>query len=316
MKALITGVTGQDGTYLAEFLLEKGYTVHGLARRSSSPNPRNHLLQDVQLHYGDVLDANAMHELVKSVRPDEVYNLAAQSDVKVSFENAEYTTRVNALGTLNLLEAIRLNWRSARFYQASTSEMFGKVQAVPQVETTTFYPRSPYGASKAYAHYIVRNYREAYNLFAVAGILYNHESPRRGEEFLSRKVTKAVARIKLGLQDTLLLGDLEPKRDWGYAPDYVEGMWMMLRHDTPDEFILATGENHSVKEFVQEAFKCVGLDYRQYVKKDKRFMRPSEVNTLLGDASKARNILGWESKVGFKELVKIMVEEDLKNENS
>lgn len=310
-KALIFGATGQDGSYLSEFLLKKGYSVHGVVRRSSAINPRLAFMQDVKFHYGDVLDGSFVHNLIAKTRPKEIYNLAAQSDVKVSFDNPEYTSKVNALGTLNILEAIRNNWRTAKFYQASSSEMFGKVQETPQTENTPFYPRSPYGVSKVFAHYLTRNYREAYGLFAVGGILYNHESPRRGEEFLSRKVTKAVARIKAGKQDYLYLGSMDPKRDWGYAPDYVEGIWQMLQQDSPDEFILATGETHSVQEFVEEAFSYAGLDWRKHVKQDKNLIRPSEVQLLVGDYSKAKEKMGWEPKTTFKQLVQIMVDADL-----
>lgn len=314
MKALITGVSGQDGSYLAEFLLEKGYEVHGIIRRSSFENGRLDVLKDVQLHYGDLLDAQAIAAIVKEVQPDELYNLAAQSDVRVSFDNPEYTTQVNAIGCLNVLEAVRQHSPRTKFYQASTSEMFGNTPYTPQNETTPFYPRSPYGFSKVCAYWAVRNYREAYKLYAVSGILFNHESPRRGEKFVSRKITKAVARIKNGKQDKLLLGDLSPKRDWGHAKEYVRGMWMMLQQPEgiiPQDYVLATGETHSVEEFVDAAFKCVGLDWHDYVEQDERFMRPSEVNLLLGDATKAHEQLGWTHDTTFEQLVKEMVEADL-----
>ena len=320
--ALITGITGQDGSYLAELLIEKGYEVHGLIRRASTFNTQriDHLYQDPHvndvklfLHYGDMSDASCLARLVYEIKPDEVYNLAAQSHVRVSFDSPEFTGDVDAIGTMRLLEAIRETGlgKSVRFYQASTSELYGKVQEVPQKETTPFYPRSPYAVAKLYAFWAVKNYREAYGIFASNGILFNHESPRRGETFVTRKITRAVGRIKMGLQDKLYMGNINSLRDWGYAGDYVEGMWRILQHDRPDEFVLATGEMHSVKEFLQEAFSLVGLDWEKYVECDKRYLRPTEVDQLLGDAAKARRELGWEPKVKFHDLVKMMVESDL-----
>ncbi len=320
--AFITGITGQDGSYLAELLLQKGYEVHGLIRRSSSFNTQriDHLYQDPHvtgvklfLHYGDVADAACLTKLIYDIRPDEVYHLAAQSHVRVSFDVPEYTGDVVAIGTMRLLEAIRQAGmeKQIRFYQASTSELFGKVQEVPQRETTPFYPRSPYAVAKLYGFWAVKNYREAYNLFASNGILFNHESPRRGPTFVTRKITMAAARIKMGLQDKLYLGNVNALRDWGYAGDYVEGMWRILQHDRPDDFVLATGEMHSVKEFCQEAFGLLDMDWEKYVEHDTRYDRPAEVEQLLGDPSKARRELGWEPKVTFKGLVKMMVEADL-----
>ena len=320
-KALITGITGQDGSYLAELLLEKGYEVHGIIRRSSSFNTEriDHLYQDPHvngvrlfLHYGDMADSSNLMRIVHELNPDEVYNLAAQSHVRVSFDSPEFTGDVDALGTMRLLEAIRLTGVKTRFYQASTSELFGKVQEIPQRETTPFYPRSPYGVAKLYSFWAVKNYREAYGLHASNGILFNHESPRRGETFVTRKVTRAASRIKLGLQHELFMGNVNAQRDWGYAGDYVEGMWRMLQQDNPGDYVLATGEMHSVKEFLAEAFGYVGLDWEQYVRHDSRYERPSEVDQLLGDSTKARTVLGWEPKVTFKELVKMMVDADLK----
>lgn len=321
-KALITGITGQDGSYLTELLLDKGYEVHGLIRRASTFNTERieHLYQDPHvngvklfLHYGDMADSSNLGRLIYEIQPDEVYNLAAQSHVRVSFDSPEFTGDVDALGTMRLLEAIRLTGRAklTKFYQASTSELFGLVQEVPQKETTPFYPRSPYAVAKLYSYWAVRNYREAYGMFACNGILFNHESPRRGETFVTRKITRAVGRIKAGLQDKLYMGNIESLRDWGYAADYVEGMWRILQHDKPDDFVLATGEMHSVKEFLTEAFGAVGLDWKDYVEYDARYARPTEVDQLLGDASKARRELGWEPKVKFRELVKLMVEHDL-----
>jgi len=321
-KALLTGITGQDGSYLAELLLEKGYEVHGIIRRSSSFNTGriDHLYQDPHvngrtlfLHYGDLGDSSSLIKLVYEIQPDEIYNLAAQSHVRVSFDSPEFTGDVDALGAMRLLEAIHLTGleKKTRFYQASTSELFGLVQEVPQKETTPFYPRSPYAVAKLYAYWAVRNYREAYGIFASNGILFNHESPRRGETFVTRKITRAVGRIKMGLQNKLYMGNIESLRDWGYAGDYVEGMWRILQHEKPDEFVLATGEMHSVKEFLEEAFSRVGLDWREYVECDSRYLRPSEVDQLLGDASKARRELGWEPKVKFKDLVAMMVDADL-----
>ena len=319
-KALITGITGQDGSYLAELLLDKGYEVHGVIRRSSSFNTGriDHLYQDPHvngvklfLHYGDLGDSSNLVRLVYETQPDEVYNLAAQSHVRVSFDSPEFTGDVDALGTMRLLEAIRLTGVKARFYQASTSELYGKVQEVPQKETTPFYPRSPYAVAKLYGFWAVKNYREAYGMHASNGILFNHESPRRGETFVTRKVTRAASRIKLGLQDSLFMGNVSSLRDWGFAGDYVEGMWRMLQQDKPDDYVLATGEMHSVKELLAEAFSYVGLDWEKYTKHDGRYDRPSEVDQLLGDASKAKRVLGWEPKVTFKGLVKMMMDSDL-----
>ena len=316
--ALITGVTGQDGAYLAELLLAKGYLVHGVKRRSSSFNTGriDHLYLDphvenarFRLHFGDMTDATNLIRIVQETQPDEIYNLAAQSHVQVSFETAEYTANADGIGTLRLLEAIRLlgMTQKCRFYQASTSELYGLVQETPQRETTPFYPRSPYAAAKLYAYWITVNYREAYGIHASNGILFNHESPIRGETFVTRKITRAVAAIKLGLQDKLYLGNLGAKRDWGHARDYVEAMWMMLQQPTPDDYVVATGECHSVRDFVELAFQCVGLDYQQYVVIDDDLYRPAEVNILQGDASKARRELGWTSKVNFEELVREMI---------
>ena len=321
-KALITGITGQDGSYLAELLLSKGYEVHGIVRRTSCFNREriDHLCLDPDiygktlfLHYGDMTDSSRLTKLVYEIKPDEVYNLAAQSHVRISFDMPEFTGDVDALGTMRLLEAIRESGlgKSIRFYQASTSELYGKVQEVPQRETTPFHPRSPYAVAKLYSYWAVRNYREAYGLFAANGILFNHESPRRGENFVTRKITMGVARIKLGLQDSLAMGNIDAKRDWGFAGDYVEGMWLILQHDKADDFVLATGEMHSVRDFLEVAFSSVGLDWRKYVTHDPRFDRPSEVEQLLGDASKARAELGWKPQVDFNELVKMMVESDL-----
>ena len=320
-RALITGITGQDGSYLAELLLEKGYEVHGIIRRSSTFNTQriDHLYQDPHvngvrlfLHYGDMTDSSNLMRIVHEIAPDEVYNLAAQSHVRVSFDSPEFTGDVDAIGTMRLLEAIRLTGVDTRFYQASTSELYGKVQEVPQRETTPFYPRSPYGVAKLYSFWAVKNYREAYGLHASNGILFNHESPRRGETFVTRKITRAVSRIKMGLQSELFMGNVNARRDWGFAGDYVEGMWRMLQQDSPDDYVLATGEMHSVKEFLAEAFGYVGLDWEKYVKHDNRYERPSEVDQLLGDPTKARTVLGWTPKVTFKELVKMMMDADLK----
>ena len=321
-KALITGITGQDGSYLAELLLSKGYEVHGLIRRASTFNTGRieHLYQDPHingrtlfLHYGDMGDSSNLIRLVYEIAPDEIYNLAAQSHVRVSFDSPEFTGDVDALGTMRLLEAIHLTGRAGktRFYQASTSELFGLVQEVPQKETTPFYPRSPYAVAKLYAYWAVRNYREAYNIFASNGILFNHESPRRGETFVTRKITRAASRIKLGLQQELFMGNVNALRDWGFAGDYVEGMWRMLQQDNPDDYVLATGEMHSVKEFLAEAFGYVGLDWEKYTRHDSRHERPSEVEQLLGDPSKAKRVLGWEPKVTFKALVKMMMDADM-----
>ncbi|MDI6751405.1 MAG: GDP-mannose 4,6-dehydratase [bacterium] len=318
-KALITGITGQDGSYLAEFLLDKGYEVYGIIRRSSSFNTGRieHIYQDphekgVRLHlvYGDMNDASSLNKIIRTIKPDEIYNLGAQSHVKVSFEIPEYTGEIVALGTTRLLEAIREAGIFPKFYQASSSELFGNALP-PQSENTPFYPRSPYAAAKAYAFYMVKNYREAYGLFACNGILFNHESPRRGETFVTRKITKACARIKLGRQDTLYLGNLEAKRDWGYAPEFCEAMWLILQQKEPDDYVIATGETHSVQEFVEEAFSYLGLNWQDYVKIDPQYFRPTEVDLLIGDTSKAKKKLGWQPKVTFKELVKIMVDADM-----
>src|SRR5215471_498018 len=321
-RALITGITGQDGAYLAELLLEKGYEVHGVKRRASLFNTDriDHLYSDPHatgrrmiLHYGDLTDATNLIRIVQEVQPEEIYNLAAQSHVAVSFETAEYTANADAVGTLRLLEAIRICGlaKRTRFYQASSSEMFGKVQETPQRETTPFYPRSPYGAAKVYAHWITVNYREAYGMFACSGILFNHESPRRGETFVTRKITRGVAQIKAGLADKLYLGNLDAKRDWGYAKEYVMVMWLMLQRDEPDDYVIATGEAHSVREFVQEAFSYAGLDWRKHVEIDSKYYRPAEVDLLVGDASKAKSKLGWAPRTRFKDLVRLMVDADV-----
>jgi GDPmannose 4,6-dehydratase len=319
-KALVTGITGQDGSYLAELLLSKGYEVHGIIRRSSSFNTQRleHLYQDPHqvdarlfLHYGDLTDGSVLSRLLLEIQPDEIYNLGAQSHVRTSFDLPEYTAEVTGLGTVRLLDAMRETGVQPRFYQASSSELFGKVLEVPQTETTPFYPRSPYACAKAYAFHVTRNYREAYGLFAVNGILFNHESPRRGETFVTRKITRAVGRIKLGLQDKLYLGNLDARRDWGYAPEFVEAMWLMLQADTPDDYVIATGETHSVREFLDHAFGRVDLDWADYVEMDPRYERPTEVDLLIGDPAKARRDLGWEPRVKFEELVHIMVDADL-----
>lgn len=321
-KALISGITGQDGSYLAELLLQKGYEVHGIMRRSSSFNTGriDHLfLGDPEhrgtrlyLHYGDVTDPTNITRLVEKIAPDEIYNLAAQSHVKVSFDIPAYTAHVDALGTLHFLESIRETRIKTKLYQASTSELYGKVQAIPQNEQTPFYPRSPYGVAKLFGFWAVKSYREAYGLFASNGILFNHESPRRGESFVTRKITLSAARIKLGLQKELHLGNLAAKRDWGYAPEYVEAMWLMLQQEVPGDFVIATGETHSVQEFLDEAFGYLGLDWHEYVRIEQEYYRPSEVDLLVGDSSKARQELGWEAKVRFKQLVRLMVDADLK----
>ncbi|MDE2215312.1 MAG: GDP-mannose 4,6-dehydratase [Candidatus Omnitrophica bacterium] len=319
-KALITGITGQDGSYLAEFLIKKGYAVYGIIRRSSSFNTQriDHLYQDphepqrkLNLVYGDLNDASSLNLLIKTIRPHEIYNLGAQSHVKVSFEIPEYTAEVAGLGTTRLLEAIRDTGVKTKFYQASSSEMFGKVRETPQSEETPFYPRSPYGAAKVYAYWMTVNYREAYNIFACNGILFNHESPRRGETFVTRKITMALARIKHGLQKKLYLGNLDAKRDWGFAGDYVEAMWLMLQAPKPDDYVISTGQTHSVKEFLQEAFDYAKLDWKKYVAIDKRYFRPTEVDFLLGDSSKARKVLKWKPRVNFKQLVRMMVDSDM-----
>ncbi|HET6553604.1 MAG TPA: GDP-mannose 4,6-dehydratase [Dyella sp.] len=338
-KALITGITGQDGSYLAEFLLDKGYEVHGVKRRSSSFNTDriDHLYQDpheravqLHLHYGDLTDATNLIRIVQQVQPDEIYNLAAQSHVAVSFETPEYTANSDAMGTLRILEAIRILGldRKTRFYQASTSEMFGKVQETPQRETTPFYPRSPYGAAKVYAHWITVNYREAYGLFACSGILFNHESPNRGETFVTRKITRGLARLKLGLDDCLYLGNLDSRRDWGHAKDFVRAQWLMLQQDQPQDFVIATGEQHSVRDFVERVGQRLGMRIawhgagadergidantgRTVVRVDRRYFRPTEVDSLLGDASRARSILGWKPEISFDTLISEMTAKDL-----
>jgi GDPmannose 4,6-dehydratase len=311
-KAFITGITGQDGSYLAEILLEKGYEVYGMVRRSSSFNTArvDHIFSEIELVFGDLADASVLNQLMRTIRPDEVYNLGAQSHVRVSFDVPEYTADVDALGTLRLLDAIREEGVDCRFYQASSSEMFGEVAQVPQTEETPFHPRSPYGVAKVFGYWITRNYREAYGMYAVNGILFNHESPRRGPTFVTRKITRAVGAILRGEQDDLKLGNLEAKRDWGFARDYMEGAWRMLQADEPDDYVLATGETHTVQEFLEEAFTYVGLDWRDYVKIDPRYFRPSEVDLLIGDYSKAKEKLGWEPTVRFQELVRMMVDAD------
>ncbi len=323
MKALITGITGQDGSYLTELLLSKGYEVYGVIRRSSSFNTAriDQLYLDphapdvrLRLIYGDLNDASSLNRILRTIQPDEIYNLGAQSHVRVSFDIPEYTADVTGLGTIRLLEAIRESGLRPKFYQASSSEMFGKVQEIPQRETTPFYPRSPYGAAKLYAHWITVNYREAYNFFACSGILFNHESPRRGETFVTRKITKAAARIKLGLQQDLYLGNLDAKRDWGYAGDYVEAMWLMMQQDQPDDYVIATGETHTVREFLEVAFGHLDLDWTRYVKIDPKYYRPTEVDLLIGDASKAKKQLQWQPRVRFQELATMMADADLEAE--
>lgn len=322
-KAFITGITGQDGSYLAEFLLEKGYEVHGLIRRSSSFNTDriDHIYRDrhdrgarMFLHYGDLADGSNLNRLLKTVSPDEIYHLGAQSHVRVSFDIPEYTGDVTGIGTLRLLDAIRETGIATRFYQASSSEMYGLVQAVPQSELTPFYPRSPYACAKVYAYWLTVNYREAYSLHASNGILFNHESPRRGETFVTRKITRALARIVAGRQNELFLGNLDAKRDWGFAKDYVEAMWLMLQQDSGDDYVIATGETHSVREFLQEAFGLLDLSFEKYVKMDERYLRPTEVDLLIGDATKAKKKLNWSPRVTFKELVRLMVTADLEAE--
>lgn len=312
-RALITGITGQDGSYLAEFLLTQGYEVIGMIRRSSTINFERikHIQDDIQLVSGDLLDESSLIGILRDHRPHEVYNLAAQSFVQTSWTQPVFTGETTALSVTRVLNAIRIIDPDIRFYQASSSEMFGKVQEVPQTETTPFYPRSPYGVAKVYGHWITVNYRESYNLYACSGILFNHESPRRGLEFVTRKITHGVARIKLGLDKELRLGDLDPQRDWGYAADYVRAMWQMLQQDVPDDYVIATGKTNTVRHFCELAFGCVGLDYRDYVVQDERFKRPAEVDLLVGDASKAREVLGWQPETSFEELVQVMVESDL-----
>ncbi|SNY15269.1 GDPmannose 4,6-dehydratase [Orenia metallireducens] len=341
-KALITGITGQDGSYLAEFLLEKGYEVHGIIRRSSSFNTQriDHIFQDpheedvkLKLHYGDMTDASNLSRLVEKINPDEIYNLAAQSHVGVSFEMPEYTADVDAMGTLRLLDAIKESEIDTKFYQASTSELYGKVQEVPQTEETPFYPRSPYAVAKQYAYWIVKNYREAYDMYAVNGILFNHESPRRGKRFVTRKITRAVANIVKGRQEKLYLGNMNAKRDWGFAKDYVEMMWMMLQEDNPEDYVVATGETHTVREFAELSFRHAGIELewkgegvdekgidkktgKVLVEVDPKYFRPTEVDLLIGDPSKAKEKLGWEPRVTFENLVKMMVDADMNGENS
>jgi len=311
-KAFITGITGQDGSYLAEILLEKDYEVYGMVRRSSSFNTArvDHIFGDIELVFGDLADGSVLNQLMRTIRPDEVYNLGAQSHVRVSFDVPEYTSDVDALGTLRLLDAIREEGVGCRFYQASSSEMFGAVDEIPQNEQTKFHPRSPYGVAKVFGYWITRNYREAYGMYAVNGILFNHESPRRGPTFVTRKITRAVGAILRGEQDDLKLGNLDAKRDWGFARDYMDGAWRMLQSDEPDDYVLATGETHTVEEFLAEAFTYVGLDWRDYVTIDPRYFRPAEVDLLIGDYSKAKAELGWEPTVRFTELVRMMVDGD------
>ena len=320
-RALITGITGQDGSYLAELLLAKGYEVHGIIRRASTFNTGrlDHIYGDphqsssrLKLHYGDLSDASGLARLLAQIQPQEIYNLAAQSHVRVSFDCPEYTTDITATGAVRLLEAIRESGIKPRFYQASSSEMYGKVQAVPQTETTPFYPRSPYACAKLYAHWVTVNYRESYGLHASSGILFNHESPRRGETFVTRKITRAIAHILCGLQDKLYLGNLDAKRDWGYAKEYVEAMWLMLQQDQPDDYVIATNETHSVKEFLEVAFGHAGLDWRKFVEIDEKYFRPAEVDLLIGDYSKAKKKLGWEPKTRFSDLAKLMVDADIR----
>ena len=319
-KALITGITGQDGSYLTELLLDKGYEVHGIIRRASTFNTGriDHLYRDPHLngvrlflHYGDISDSTNLFKLLSAIQPDEIYHLAAQSHVQVSFDIPEYTGDTTGLGTVRILEALRQTGLTSKFYQAGSSEMFGKAQEIPQSETTPFHPRSPYAVAKVYAHWATVNYRESFGLFACNGILFNHESPRRGETFVTRKITRAVAQILAGIQQKLYLGSLEPTRDWGYAKEYVEAMWLMLQQDEPDDYVIATGETHSVREFLDVAFSRVGLDWQQYVELDLRYCRPAEVDCLVGDATKAKLKLGWDATTRFKELVGLMVDADV-----
>ncbi len=319
-KALITGITGQDGSYLAELLLSKDYEVHGVIRRASTFNTEriDHLYQDPHingvrlfLYYGDLADSTNLIKLLYRIQPDEIYHLAAQSHVRVSFDIPEYTGDVTGLGTIRILEAIRETGLKAKFYQASSSEMYGKVQEVPQRETTPFYPRSPYGAAKLYSYWLTINYRESYGMFACNGILFNHESPRRGETFVTRKVTRTAARIKAGLEEKVYLGNLDAKRDWGYAKEYVEAMWLMLQQEEPDDYVIATGETHSVRELLEETFSYAGLDWRKHLAIDERYYRPAEVDLLIGDPDKAKRKLGWEAKTKFKDLVRLMVDADM-----
>ncbi|MBT2618562.1 MULTISPECIES: GDP-mannose 4,6-dehydratase [unclassified Bacillus (in: firmicutes)] len=313
--ALITGITGQDGSYLAELLLDQGYKVYGLKRRTATPNLENikSLINEIDFISGDLRDITSLTEAVQLAKPDEIYNLAAQSFVGDSWRQPIYTGEVTGLGVTNMLEAIRQAKPDARFYQASSSEMFGKVLETPQNETTPFYPRSPYGVAKVYGHWITVNYRESYDMYACSGILFNHESPRRGIDFVTRKITDAVAKIKLGIQDKLHLGNIDSKRDWGFAGDYVKAMWLMLQQDEPDDYVIATGETHTVKEFIEIAFEHVGLNWQEYVVQDPQFMRPAEVDILLGDPSKAKQKLKWEPQINFEQLVKMMVDQDLEN---
>lgn len=319
-KALITGITGQDGSYLAELLLSKGYEVYGIIRRASSFNTEriNHLYSDphnnkpkLKLVYGDLNDSSSLAEIIHSIEPEEIYNLGAQSHVRVSFDVPEYTGEITGMGTQRLLEAIRRTGCKAKFYQASSSEMFGKVSEIPQKETTPFHPRSPYACAKVYSYWLTVNYRESYNIFGCNGILFNHESPRRGETFVTRKITRAATRIKLGLQNKIYLGNIDAKRDWGFAGDFVEAMWLMLQQEKPDDYVVATGETHSVKEFLEETFSLLDLDWKKYLEFDPKYLRPAEVELLLGDYSKAKKILHWEPKVTFKKLVKMMVDADM-----
>jgi GDPmannose 4,6-dehydratase len=319
-RALVTGITGQDGSYLAELLLDKGYEVHGIIRRSSSFNTDriDHIYADPHkegvrlfLHHGDLADASGIQSVLSEVEPDEIYNLGAQSHVRVSFDTPEYTGDITGLGTIRVLEAARRAVPKARIYQASSSELYGRVEEAPQSETTRFHPRSPYAAAKAYAFYIAQNYREAYGMYVCNGILFNHESPRRGETFVTRKITRAVGRIKHGLQQKLYLGNLDAKRDWGHAADFVEAMWLMLQQDSPEDYVIGTGETHSVREFLERAFALAELDVEQHVEIDPAYFRPAEVDLLLADPTKARNKLGWQPKIGFDELVRTMVEHDL-----
>ena len=313
-KALITGITGQDGSYLSEFLLDKGYEVYGMVRRASLDrfDRIDHIKDRIHLVQGDLTDQSSLDEAVKEIRPEEIYNLAAQSFVPTSWNQPTLTGEVTGMGTTRILEAVRKIKPDARFYQASSSEMFGKVREVPQTELTPFHPRSPYGVAKVYGHFITVNYRESYNIFACSGILFNHESPRRGLEFVTRKITHGVARIKMGLANELRLGNLDAKRDWGFAGDYVEAMWLMLQQSEPDDYVVATGETHSVREFVELAFGAAGLDWKKYVVLDPKFLRPAEVELLVGDPAKAKKKLGWAPKVSFQELIKMMVDADIK----
>lgn len=316
-RALVTGITGQDGSYLAELLLEKGYEVHGVQRRSSSFNTKriDHIFDRLTLHMGDLTDSSSLIRILNITKPHEIYNLGAQSHVRVSFDEPVYTADSDALGTTRLLEAVKALNLDSKFYQASSSEMFGKVKEVPQTEDTPFHPRSPYGIAKQYAHWSSINYRESYGMFCSNGILFNHESPRRGETFVTRKITRAASRIALGLQSELLLGNLDAKRDWGYAKEYVEAMWLMLQQDTPDDFVIATGETHSIREFLDVAFGHLNLDWSKYVRLDSKYTRPAEVDLLLGDASKAKRVLQWTPKTKFEELVKLMVDADFAQES-